>query len=137
MAWIQTIPLQPGDDELQDLYAQVLDPATGQLDHIMQIHGLHPAGLRAHFDLYRAVMAGTPGLRQVDREMVAGVPAHGDRVAATPHAVAGRRPAAEVDPVDVVEVDDARGVADLAAHRRRFRAAEVEKRGAGRIGRKE
>ena len=37
----------------------------------MAIHGLHPAGLRAHFELYRAVMAGTRGLRKVDREMIA------------------------------------------------------------------
>lgn len=37
----------------------------------MRIHSLHPAGLEAHFALYRAVMLGTPSLRKVDREMIA------------------------------------------------------------------
>jgi alkylhydroperoxidase family enzyme len=37
----------------------------------MSVHSLHPAGLRAHFQLYRTVMRGTRGLPAVDREMVA------------------------------------------------------------------
>ncbi len=37
----------------------------------MQVHSLHPAGLRAHFELYRAVMRGTPTLPAVDRELIA------------------------------------------------------------------
>ena len=69
MAWIDDTP---GDDpELAHLLDRVRDPETGELDHIMRIHARHPAGLAAHFELYRAVMRGTPTLRAVDRELVA------------------------------------------------------------------
>ena len=37
----------------------------------MRIHARHPAGLAAHYELYRAVMRGTASLRTVDRELVA------------------------------------------------------------------
>ena len=69
-AWIETVPAAEADEELTALYAEVRDP-DGQLDHILQVHSLHPAGLRAHFELYRAVMRGTPGLRGAEREMIA------------------------------------------------------------------
>lgn len=71
MSWIRMVAEGEAEDELQKLFALVADPESGQLDHIMQVHSLHPAGLRAHFDLYRAVMRGTKGLRKVDREMIA------------------------------------------------------------------
>lgn len=71
VAWIETVPSEEAGTELSDLYDRVRDPASGQLDHIMQVHSLHPAGLSAHFELYAAVMRGTPGLRRVDREMIA------------------------------------------------------------------
>ena len=71
MSWIRTVQEGEADGELRRLYEAVADPESGQLDHIMQIHSLHPAGLRAHFELYRAVMRGTAGLRLADREMIA------------------------------------------------------------------
>ena len=71
MAWIETIGLLEAEGELLDLYQSVVDPATGALDNIMAIHGLHPAGLQAHWALYRAAMTGTPGLRKVERELIA------------------------------------------------------------------
>lgn len=71
MAWIETISTEEADSTLATLYSQVVDPANGQLDHIMQIHSLHPAGLAAHFALYQACMRGTKTLRKVDRELVA------------------------------------------------------------------
>ena len=70
-AWIETCAADDADGELADLYERVRDPVTGQLDHILQVHSLHPAGLRAHYELYRAVMRGTAGLRAVEREMIA------------------------------------------------------------------
>ncbi len=70
MAWINTDP-EEVSDELAALYDEVADPTNGKVDHIMGIHSLHPAGLRSHFDLYRAVMAGTATLRKVEREMIA------------------------------------------------------------------
>lgn len=71
MTWIRTIGEGEAEGELGVLYERVRDPQNGQLDHIMQVHSLHPAGLRAHFELYRAVMRGTRELRTVDREMIA------------------------------------------------------------------
>jgi alkylhydroperoxidase family enzyme len=71
MAWIQTIPDANADGELHELFDQARDPAHGVVDNIMRVHSLSPAGLRGHFELYRAVMAGTPTLRKADRELIA------------------------------------------------------------------
>ncbi len=71
MAWIQTLDEDEADGELAALYASMLDPVSGRLDHILKIHSLNPKSLKAHFDLYRAVMAGTKTLRKVEREMIA------------------------------------------------------------------
>jgi len=70
-AWIDTVSEADADGELGKLYDMVRDPVSGQLDHIMMVHSSHPAGLRAHFDLYNAVMRGTVTLRGADREMIA------------------------------------------------------------------
>ncbi len=70
-AWIDTISQQDASPELAELYERALDPVTGQLDNIMRVHALHPAGLSAHLDLYSAVMRGSPGLPTVEREMIA------------------------------------------------------------------
>jgi len=71
MAWIETVDDQRAEGELAELYDRVRDSRTGVIDNIMSVHSLHPAGLRAHFDLYTAAMAGTESLRKVDREMIA------------------------------------------------------------------
>lgn len=71
MAWIPTVPAGEATGELRELYERVRDPRTGALDHILQIHSLHPAGLRAHYELYRAVMRGSPTLSVADRELIA------------------------------------------------------------------
>ena len=71
MSWIDTIPEGEAEGQLAELYARVVDPMTGQLDNIMQVHSLHPAGLAAHEMLYRTVMSGTASFRKVDRELVA------------------------------------------------------------------
>lgn len=71
MSWIRTISDEDADARLSALYARVLDPRTKQLDHIMQVHSLHPRGLAAHHELYSAVMSGTKSLRKVERELIA------------------------------------------------------------------
>ena len=70
-AWIETIAEADADDELGELYERVRDPVSERLDHIMMAHSLHPAGMRAHFDLSTAVMRATAGLRGAEREMIA------------------------------------------------------------------
>ncbi len=71
MSWIRTVVPDDADPELARAYDRVRDPESGQLDHIMQVHSLHVAGLHAHYGLYAAVMRGTRRLRKVDREMIA------------------------------------------------------------------
>jgi alkylhydroperoxidase family enzyme len=71
MSWIVTIDEHDAGEELAPLYEQMVDPQSGRVDNILRIHGLHPAGLEAHFRLYRAVMRSTPALSKVDREMIA------------------------------------------------------------------
>jgi alkylhydroperoxidase family enzyme len=71
MAWIRTIDEDDADEGLSTLYGAMLDPAAGKVDHVLKVHSLSPKGLRAHFELYRAVMAGTKTLRKADREMIA------------------------------------------------------------------
>lgn len=70
MTWIRTIPENEAQGELAELYAQT-GRRGGTVDNILKIHSLHPAGMRAHFGLYRAVMQGTDGLPRVEREMIA------------------------------------------------------------------
>ena len=71
MAWIRAVPETAADNELARLYDEARDPRTGQLDHILQIHSLNPAGLAAHLQLYGAVMRGSQSLRKVERELIA------------------------------------------------------------------
>jgi alkylhydroperoxidase family enzyme len=40
-------------------------------DHIIRIHGVHPATLRLHYDLYVELMRGPSPLSRVQREMIA------------------------------------------------------------------
>jgi alkylhydroperoxidase family enzyme len=71
VAWIEVIDERDADARLADLYVSMSDPAYGRVDNILQIHSLHPEGMRTHWDLYREVMTGTPTLPKADREMIA------------------------------------------------------------------
>jgi alkylhydroperoxidase family enzyme len=71
MAWIEVIDETNAGGELAELYGDMIDSQFGRVDHILTIHSLHPGGLRAHHELYRAVMSGTRTLRKVEREMIA------------------------------------------------------------------
>ena len=61
MAFIRYSPM----DEL-DPSDRVDDP-----DNIIQIHALHPAVMRGHLDLYRALMQGPGPLSRREREVIA------------------------------------------------------------------
>lgn len=70
-AWIETVPDTAWTGPLAAHREAAADPGSGRVDHVLLVHSLHPAGLAAHVGVYRAAMAGTPGLRKVDRELVA------------------------------------------------------------------
>jgi len=71
MAWIEVVPEDGAGGELRALYDRVRDPGTAKVDNILKLHSLHPAGLRAHFELYAECMRGTSTLPRVEREMIA------------------------------------------------------------------
>ena len=70
-AWIETVDETEASGRLAEPYASCLDPESGRVDHVLLVHGLHPAGLAAHLALYRSAMSGSAGLRKVEREMIA------------------------------------------------------------------
>ena len=71
MAYIQMVDEEEAEGRLAELYARILEPGVGKVDEVLKIHSLHPDGLAAHLAVYRAAMASTPGLRKVDRELIA------------------------------------------------------------------
>jgi len=70
MAWIKIIPEDDAQGELKKLYDRLVEP-WGGVDNIMKIHGLNPASLSGHFELYAALMRGRSDLSRVQREMIA------------------------------------------------------------------
>jgi alkylhydroperoxidase family enzyme len=70
-SWIRTVSETEATGRLAELYSRVVDPGTGQVDNIMKVHSLAPAGLSAHFELYKHVMTGSRTLPKVEREMIA------------------------------------------------------------------
>ncbi len=71
MAWIHTIDENDAEGPLARLYASLLEPDSGRVDHILKIHSLDPPALRGHLSLYRSVMEGTDTLSRAEREMIA------------------------------------------------------------------
>ena len=71
MSWIAIDTDAAPGTELAGLLDRARDPRSGELDHIMAVHSLHPAGLAAHMGLYGSVMRGTETLPKVDRELIA------------------------------------------------------------------
>ena len=71
MPWIETVDESDATGSLAELYREMCDPASGELDNVLKIHSLDPVGLAAHWSLYRSAMRGTKGLRKVEREMIA------------------------------------------------------------------
>ena len=71
MAWIRVINEDDAVGELTALYRALIDPESGRVDNILKVHSLHLDGLRGHVALYRSAMAGTAGLPQTERELIA------------------------------------------------------------------
>lgn len=70
MAFIRTIGPGDADGDLARTYEEI-GAARGGVAHILQIQSLHPKALRAHFDLYRALMFGSSPLSRAERELIA------------------------------------------------------------------
>ncbi len=70
IAWIETVPEERANGELKRAYRRSADPASGNVDHIMQIHSLNPASLVDHLHLYQTLMRGDSPLSRIQREMI-------------------------------------------------------------------
>ncbi len=69
-AWIHMVAEDEAEGELREQYDTLRDPETGEVDHILRIHGQHPATLHAHYVLYHTLMYGPSGIRRPEREMI-------------------------------------------------------------------
>ncbi len=72
MAWIETIEESAADGELAEVYDSIAG-SRGKVSNIMRIQSLNPAAMRAHMDLYLAVMFRRSGLSRAERELIAAV----------------------------------------------------------------
>jgi len=65
--WIETVPEAEAEGELANLYRRFGSPVA----NILRASSLNPPVLRAHYELYRAIMYGSSPLTRVQREMIA------------------------------------------------------------------
>ena len=71
IAWIETVPEEEASGELAEAYERERDPKSGEVDHILRVHSLHPRTLDDHARLYHTVMHGPGNLTRGEREMIA------------------------------------------------------------------
>jgi uncharacterized peroxidase-related enzyme len=69
-AWIEVVGEEHADGALREAYDYVAG-RRGKLSNIMRVHSLNPGVMRAHMDLYLAVMFGRSKLSRATRELVA------------------------------------------------------------------
>jgi len=68
-AWIERIGPDQAEGKLAEAYERI---SRGRpLDHILEIHTLHPQSLIDHYALYRTSMFGPSPLSRVERESIA------------------------------------------------------------------
>lgn len=70
MTWIDTITPERADGMLGKLYGAIAK-ARGRVAAVHVAQSLHPRALRAHMELYKAVVLGPGSLSRRDRERVA------------------------------------------------------------------
>lgn len=70
MSWIEEIEVGEAEGALAETYEQLLKK-RGKISNILKVHGLNPAALEAHLDLYMTLMFGKSGLSRLEREAIA------------------------------------------------------------------
>lgn len=80
MSWIQTIPPERATGELQEIYKAISTARSGVAD-VHQAQSLNPRALRAHLELYKAVVFARSSLSRVARERIAVVVSVANRCA--------------------------------------------------------
>ncbi len=72
MAWIRVIDEAEAEGKLKEYYEQI-KKSRGKVANIMKVHSLQPEAMKAHLDLYLAIMFGKSGLSRQQRELLATV----------------------------------------------------------------
>ena len=68
-AWIEVIPPDEAEGDLAEAYREI--GARERVANVIGLHALHPAGMRAHVELYRTLMFGPSPLSRAQRESLA------------------------------------------------------------------
>lgn len=69
MSWIRVVEPQDAEGTLAEAYAEV-GRRRGEIAEIHQVQSLNPAAMKAHLDLYMAVVYRKGGLSRAQREMI-------------------------------------------------------------------
>ena len=69
VAWIETISEAEAVGDVKRAYKRSSEK-SGDVDHIMKIHSLHPKSLIDHLHLYKTLMYGESPLSRIQREMI-------------------------------------------------------------------
>ncbi len=69
MAWIDIIEEEDADEELAEVYREIIQK-RGKLSNIMKIHSQLPKSMNDHMELYLTIMFGRSGLTREERELI-------------------------------------------------------------------
>jgi len=72
MAWIKCVEEKEALGKLKEHYEHI-KRTRGKIANILKVQSLNPDALKAHLDLYLALMFGKSGLTRIQREMIATV----------------------------------------------------------------
>ncbi len=70
MTWIRVVEEEEAGGELQEVYESVRS-ARGKLSNIMRVQSLNPRAMKAHLELYMALLFDRSGLSRAERELIA------------------------------------------------------------------
>ncbi|MCK8818200.1 carboxymuconolactone decarboxylase family protein [Natroniella sulfidigena] len=72
MSWIEEVKLEEATGKLKKIYEQLTKMShSDEIPNVLQVQSLNPGILKAHLDLYKAIMFGKSNLSRADREMIA------------------------------------------------------------------
>ncbi len=70
MSWIKETPEGEERGKLKDVYEEI-KRRRGKISNVMKAQSLHPEALKAHIDLYMAIMFSRDGLSRAERDLIA------------------------------------------------------------------
>ena len=70
MAWIDVIEPEDASGDLKELYDTIAEK-RGKVSNVLRVHSQNPVALKAHLDLYDAVLFSSSPLSRSDREAIA------------------------------------------------------------------